>query len=294
MTVKNSLKYHIILAVIFVLMGFFSSYVYLEPEQFLNNFKPGRILLKVTFLIVFFSIYAINFIIVSPKTLHLKSKITFFIAVVLMVLLFAFIRYILEEIIVYNIFGFHNYFEKKRVLGFYVFDNTLYALQAIILSTLMYLFFKYIENKDIKHKLEIEHKQVVFDNQLNKLINHVKNETSDSNVLSQINKKITIKVGKSVSFVSINTISSISASGSYIDIKTINKNYVLRSSLDKILTEIDDWSFVRIHRSTIINIDFVDKLLYSDYGEVDVKMKNGTLFRVSNSYKKEFLKRIGI
>lgn len=294
MTVKNSLKYHIILAVIFVLMGFFSSYVYLEPEQFLNNFKPGRILLKVTFLIVFFSIYAINFIIVCPKTLHLKNKITFFIAVVLMVLLFAFIRYILEEIIVYNIFGFHNYFEKKRVLGFYVFDNTLYAIQAIILSTLMYLFFKYIENKDLKHKLEIEQKQVVFDNQLNKLINHVKNETLDSNVLSQINKKITIKVGKSVSFVSINTISSISASGSYIDIKTINKNYVLRSSLDKILTEIDDRSFVRIHRSTIINIDFVDKLLYSDYGEVDVKMKNSTLFRVSNSYKKEFLNLIGV
>jgi hypothetical protein len=275
-------------------MGIFSNYIYLGSEQFLARLTPGRILLKITFLITFFSVYAINYSIVCPKTLPRKNLITFFVAMFFMLFLFAGIRYFLDEILVYNIFGFHNYYESTRAFGYYVFDNSYYAVKALLFSTLIYLLFMYLNNKDKTHNVELEQKKVIFDNQLRKLLNHVKDETLEQTIISQINKKLTIKVGKTVSFVPIDTIKYILASGSYVDIKTIDKSYVLRTSLDGILKEINDKNFIRIHRSTIINIDFVDKIIYSDHGEIDTKMKDGNLFRVSNSYKKDYLKLVGI
>jgi len=294
MVIKNTLKYHILLGAVIVLMGIFSRYIYLGSELFFSNIKPSRVLLKITFFITFFSIYAINYKVVCPKALSQKTKGAFLIAILVLIFVFSGIRYLLDEIIVYNIFGFHNYYEKTRVFGFYIFDNSYYAIQAILFSTLMYLFFKYVENKDKRHKIEMEHKRVVFDDQLSKLLDSVKSETIEHNFVSQINKKLTVKIGKTVSFLPINTITCILASGSYVDIKTIDRRYVLRASLDKTLNEIDDKGFVRIHRSTIININYIDKLIYSDHGEVDAKMKDGTLFRISSSYKKDFLKIIGL
>ncbi|WP_299443698.1 LytTR family DNA-binding domain-containing protein [uncultured Aquimarina sp.] len=293
MRIKNTLKYHVIVGVIIVLMGIFSSYVYLGSERFLNNLKPGRILLKITFFITFFSVYTINYNVICPRTLPKKNLVAFFIAIVGMLLVFAGMRYTLEEIIVYNIFGFHNYYEDKRVFWFYVFDNSYYAIQALLFSTLIYLFFMYIKNKDKAHTEEIERKTSIFENQLRTLLSHVKDETIGHSIISQFNKKLIIKVGKEATLVPIDTIQYITASGSYVDIKTIDKSYVLRTSLDGVLKDIDDKKFIRIHRSTIINIDYIDKLIYSNHGEIDTKMKDETLFRVSNSYKKEYLKLIG-
>ncbi|MDY8134538.1 LytTR family DNA-binding domain-containing protein [Aquimarina sp. 2201CG5-10] len=293
MKIKNTFKYHFILGVIIVLMEVFSNYVYMGSEKFLDNLRPGRILLKITFFITFFSVYTINYKVICPKTLPKKNLITFFVAIFLMLFLFAGIRYTLDEIIVYNIFGFHNYYEDKRVFGYYVFDNSYYAIQALLFSTLMYLFFMYVKNKDKAHTMEIEQKTSIFENQLRLLLSDVKDETLEQNIISQFNKKLIIKVGKEASLVPIDTIKYISASGSYVDVKTIDKSYVLRTSLDGVLKDINDKKFVRIHRSTIVNIDYIDKLIYSNHGEIDTKMKDGTLFRVSNSYKKEYLKLIG-
>lgn len=294
MEVKNTFKYHFILGAGIVFMDFFGNYVYLGSERFLNNLTPGKMLLKVTFLITFFSVYAIHYRIICPRTLPKKNKIIFLSAVVFMIFVFAGIRYTLDEILVYHIFGFHNYYPNTRVFGFYIFDNSFYALKALLFSTLMYLFFMYIKNKEEAHTLEMEHKRVVFGNQLRTLLNHVKDETLEQNIIAQLNKKLTIRTGKTVSFVPVDSITYVLASGSYVDIHTINKSYVLRTSLDGILKDIDDKNFVRIHRSTIINIDFIDKLLYSDHGEIDAKMKDDKLFRISNSYKKEFLKLMGV
>ena len=291
--IKNTFKYHFILGAIIVIMGIFSNYVYMGSEQFLNNLKPGKVLLKITFLITFFTVYTINYKVICPKTLPKKNRGVFFIAAFLMIFVFAGIRYLLEEIIVFNIFGFHNYYETKRVFSYYIFDNSSYAIQALLFSTLMYLFFVYIKNKDKAHAIEIDEKTSVFKNQLEQLLKHVKDETVTNNVMGQLNKKIMVKVGKEATFLPIETIKYITASGSYIEIKTNNKSYVLRTSLDTILNDINDKKFIRIHRSTVINIDYIDKLIYSNHGEIDTKMKDGTLFRVGNSFKKEYLKLIG-
>ncbi|MEM7087692.1 MAG: LytTR family DNA-binding domain-containing protein [Bacteroidota bacterium] len=84
------------------------------------------------------------------------------------------------------------------------------------------------------------------------------------------------------------------ASGSYIDIFTTEKSYVHRMSLQHILSEIESKALLRIHRSTAISLNFIDKVIPTNYGEIDVKMKDGKLLRVSKTYKKSLQTLLGI
>ncbi|NAS30747.1 histidine kinase [Flavobacteriaceae bacterium R38] len=159
MELKKTWKYHLLLAIIIILMDYFRDYVYRGKEYFLSDFEPGNILLKITFLTTFFSIYLLNYLVVCPKTLSRKRVGAFFLIVFLMFFVFAGIRYLLEEVIIYAIFGFHNYGETARVFWYYVFDNSYYTVKALLFSTSMYLLFMYLKNLGKIHELEIEHKK---------------------------------------------------------------------------------------------------------------------------------------
>ncbi|MCM4155683.1 LytTR family DNA-binding domain-containing protein [Gramella sp. AN32] len=106
--------------------------------------------------------------------------------------------------------------------------------------------------------------------------------------------KIPIKTGNKTALVDPVDIQYICASGYYAEIFANGKKYVLRESLSNLEEMLDNNSFVRVHRSTILNLHFVDEILHSDYSEIDSKMKDGQLLRISKSHKKEFLEKLGI
>lgn len=116
-----------------------------------------------------------------------------------------------------------------------------------------------------------------------------KNEKSKST-----SKSIPIPLKNKTTFINTDDIIYISASNSYIEIFTNSNKYVLRSTISDIMDELYGHSFFRIHRSTIINLGFIKELINSNYGEIDVRMKDMKQFRVSKSYKKEFLTQIGL
>lgn len=106
--------------------------------------------------------------------------------------------------------------------------------------------------------------------------------------------KIPIKQGNKTALVDPNDILYIQASGYYAEIFVESKKYVLRESLNNLEEILDKQIFVRIHRSTIANLNFVDEIIHSDYSEIDAKMTDGKLLHISKSHKKEFLEKIGI
>ena len=106
--------------------------------------------------------------------------------------------------------------------------------------------------------------------------------------------KIPIKQGNKTALVDPNDILYIQASGYYAEIFVNSKKYVLRESLNNLEEILDSKIFTRIHRSTIVNLNFVDEIIHSDYSEIDAKMTDGKLLHISKSHKKEFLEKIGI
>ena len=118
---------------------------------------------------------------------------------------------------------------------------------------------------------------------------HPKNE---ANATSQ--KTIPIPLRNKTIFIKVDEILYVTASNSYVEIFTNDNKYLLRNTISNLEEELSNPIFFRIHRSTIINLEFIKELIHSDYGEVDVRMKDMEQFRISRSYKKEFLTKLGL
>ena len=156
---KQQWKFHLLLVVIIIAMDFYGDYVYKGLEGFTANFTYPRILGVFTLYFAFFFVYTINYLLICRYTISRKKFYAFAFAALGLVFIFAGIRYFLEEIVVYNITGEHNYFDSSRNFMYYVFDNSYYAVKAILYSTSLYLLFEYIENKNRVYELEIEQKK---------------------------------------------------------------------------------------------------------------------------------------
>lgn len=132
-----------------------------------------------------------------------------------------------------------------------------------------------------------------MESKLQQFLNYLEEEKETKNQ-GLPNNRLPVKTGNTVSFVGYSDIQYILASGSYVEIIANHKKHVLRDSLQNLIAQMDGQNLVRIHRSTIINIGFLDKVVHSGFGEMDVVMKDGSRFRVSKGYRKEFQKKIGV
>ncbi|WP_036379706.1 LytTR family DNA-binding domain-containing protein [Muricauda sp. MAR_2010_75] len=111
---------------------------------------------------------------------------------------------------------------------------------------------------------------------------------------SPLASRLPIRENNRTVFVNKDRIKYICASSYYSDIYSLEKKYTVRESLKNLMPQLNVHKFVRIHRSTIINIDYMQELVHSDYNEMDVRMQDQELFRISKSYKKEFLQKLGL
>ncbi|PCI96377.1 MAG: hypothetical protein COB15_10440 [Flavobacteriales bacterium] len=79
----------------------------------------------------------------------------------------------------------------------------------------------------------------------------------------------------------------IRSSCEYVIIYTINKKYMIYSSMNKIMEKLPS-SFIRIHRSNIVSIDKIDRI-DGDSLELD-----GQMVKISKTYKNDLMSKLGI
>ncbi|MGC1630853.1 MAG: LytTR family DNA-binding domain-containing protein [Gelidibacter sp.] len=106
--------------------------------------------------------------------------------------------------------------------------------------------------------------------------------------------KFLIRQGNKTILINPLDIMYITSSGYYAEIFVENKKYMMREALTKLCDELDAAVFFRIHRSSIVNINFVREIVHSSFSEVDAKMTDNKVLRISKSHKNEFLEKIGI
>jgi len=106
--------------------------------------------------------------------------------------------------------------------------------------------------------------------------------------------RIPVKQGNRTILLESENIKYICASGSYAEIYTEENKYLLRESLNTLSELLGKKNFVRTHRSAIVNINFIKEIVHSGYSELDVRMKDNKLIRVSKSNKKDLLLLLGI
>lgn len=103
----------------------------------------------------------------------------------------------------------------------------------------------------------------------------------------EITNRIIVKREGGVTFIDVNDIVAIEASDYYLKIITSINEHVMRKSLNAIEERLDVNKFVRIHRSTIVNIDYIKSIEKFTADEHIIKMKNNNKYRISKTGRKK-------
>lgn len=74
----------------------------------------------------------------------------------------------------------------------------------------------------------------------------------------------------------------------YISIHTQQKDYLHDSTLNGILVKLQNPRFLRVHKSTILNLDQVSFYSSRSNGDYDITLKNGQVVRLSRNYFSNF------
>lgn len=97
-------------------------------------------------------------------------------------------------------------------------------------------------------------------------------------------ERILLRSGGEIYFVRAEDIDWIEAEGDYMKFHAAGRVHLLRETMGNLEERLDPRRFIRIHRSTIVNIDRVRKLSPSFAGEYAVILHDGTKLRLSRGY----------
>ncbi len=112
--------------------------------------------------------------------------------------------------------------------------------------------------------------------------------SSEQDSSEQYWQRLTLRSGKRNVLVSIDTVLWLSSAESYIEIHTQVRNYLLRGSLRNAELYLDPKIFVRIHRSTIVNVNYIETIEYNSHGDGILTLTDGSEVKFSR-YQKELV-----
>jgi len=85
----------------------------------------------------------------------------------------------------------------------------------------------------------------------------------------------------------------VEASGVYVTIHMAGEEFLYRASLATVAERLDPFRFVRIHRSSIVNLRSIALLERRSHGEFGVVLKDGTQLVMSRSYRSHVESMLG-
>ena len=105
--------------------------------------------------------------------------------------------------------------------------------------------------------------------------------------------RLMIKSSGRIHFVRMVDIDWCEASGNYVRVHVGSQEHLVRDTMSHLESELDPAQFVRIHRSTIVNVDRIQEMHSSFNGEYVVLLRNGTRLTLSRGYRDTIQARLG-
>jgi two-component system LytT family response regulator len=105
--------------------------------------------------------------------------------------------------------------------------------------------------------------------------------------------RLVVKAGGTTRFIRVGDIDWIEGAGVYVNLHIAGKELLYRSALNELADHLDPQRFIRVHRSSVVNIDSIFELQPISHGEFELVLKNGHRLRVSRTYREHLEKRLG-
>jgi len=103
--------------------------------------------------------------------------------------------------------------------------------------------------------------------------------------VSQSNNRLAFRTGGRVVFLESDEIDWLSAAANYVTLRVGPESYLLREGIGHICERLDPDKFVRIHRSTIVNVQKIKQVEAVNSGEYIVVLKDGKQLSCSRGYR---------
>jgi two-component system LytT family response regulator len=174
-----------------------------------------------------------------------------------------------------------------------------YALQAFDVHAVDYLLKPISPTRlrealqRVRHELLLRDQLEVSQNRLLRLLESVGRDNSPSHhregAENAFSRRFLVRDRDRFVIVTTDEIDWIESAGNYVELHVGKKLFSLRDTMRTLETRLDPNQFVRIHRSTIVNISRIKEISREWTGDFDVALHDGTKLRMSRSYQSRLL-----
>ena len=105
-------------------------------------------------------------------------------------------------------------------------------------------------------------------------------------------ERLLVPQGEELQLIEAGSIHWLAADDNYVHVHTSTRRYMLRRTLADLIAQLGEQRFVRIHRSTAVNLAEVASLSPLFKGDHEVRLRSGTTLRLSRRFKDELFARM--
>lgn len=189
--------------------------------------------------------------------------------------------------------------KKEMKMPFIVFTTAYeqFALKAFEVSATDYLLKPFTEDRfkeAVNRTLSLLEKDKLSEtNAAIEALLKLYNQSKPEKQIEVYPLRILIKANRKMLFVDTDDIYWLEASGDYIKIHVKGNNYLVNDSLNNFEKTLDPEVFIRVHRSHIVNLNFITEFKPYFNGEYILLMANGQEVKLSRSYKDKLKTLLG-
>jgi two-component system, LytTR family, response regulator len=97
-------------------------------------------------------------------------------------------------------------------------------------------------------------------------------------------RQVAVRWHQKIVLVPTETIDWVRAADDYVELHADGRRYLLHSTLNKLAEKLDPQTFLRVHRSIVVNLSAIKEITPSFHGEYEITLQDGTELRSGRTY----------
>lgn len=106
-------------------------------------------------------------------------------------------------------------------------------------------------------------------------------------------ERLLVPDGDRLRLIDTTSVQWLEADDNYVHVHTASRSYLLRRTLQDLLTQLGEQHFARIHKSTAVNLSAIASLTPLFKGDYEVELRDGRALRLSRRYRDGLFGRMG-
>lgn len=176
--------------------------------------------------------------------------------------------------------------EKHPPIVIFVTAFDHYALQAFEANAIDYLLKPFdAERFDKTFRKAVQQWELLRNQDISSSLERYKVIFEQLTPIKEFAELLTVRDGGRIQLVRVAELTHLQADGNYVELHTEKAKYLLTEPLTQLEDRLNPKHFIRIHRSTLVNIGCVKEIQSHFNGDYSVILRNGKVLRMSRTYK---------